>query len=251
MTAAVCEPKQRAGAESAEVRKAKRGAGSRAVGECGKSAEKVRNLSLPPASVPAPIHSAPATPAPAPSLVRARARTRREGFPAQPLPAGGDGWPADAPPSLARGLPAPEQAVIDAALAILARRVREPGALIESPGAARELVRLHLAQCERERFGVLFLNSQHGVIGFEVLFEGTISQTATYPREVARRALQLNAAAVILAHNHPSGLEEPSKADECLTHAMRHALALVDVIVLDHIVIGWPGVASMAELGMM
>lgn len=241
MTAAVCEPTRKAGAESAEVRKAKRGAGSGAVGECGKSAEKVRNLSLPLASVSAP----------APSLVRARARTRREGSPAQPPPAGGDGWPADAPPSLARGLPAPEQAVIDAALAILARRVREPGALIHSPGAARELVRLHLAQCERERFGVLFLNGQHAVIGFEVLFEGTLKQTSVHPREVARRALQLNAAAVILAHNHPSGLAEPSKADECLNHAMRHALALVDVIVLDHIVIGWPGVASMAELGMM
>jgi DNA repair protein RadC len=93
--------------------------------------------------------------------------------------------------------------VIDAALAILARRVSEPGGVIDSPGAARELVHLHLAQCERERFGVLFLNGQHAVIGFEVLFEGTLTQTSVHPREVARRALQLNAAAVILAHNHP------------------------------------------------
>lgn len=251
MTAAVCEPTPKAGAESAEVRKAKRGAGSRAVGECGKSAEKVRNLSISSASVSVLIPSAPVLPAPAPSLVRGRGRARREGFPAQALTTGGDGWPSDAPLSLARGLPAPEQAVIDAALAILARRVREPGAVIDSPGAARELVRLHLAQCERERFGVLFLNGQHGVIGFEVLFEGTLTQTTVHPREVARRALQLNAAAVILAHNHPSGSATPSKADAFLTSAMQHALAAIDVRVLDHLVIGWPGIASMADLGMM
>jgi DNA repair protein RadC len=141
--------------------------------------------------------------------------------------------------------------VIDAALAILTRRVSEPGGVIDSPGAARELVRLHLAQCERERFGVLFLNGQHAVIGFEVLFKGTLTQTSVHPREVVRRALQLNAAAVILAHNHPSGNPAPSKADQCLTDSLRYALTTVDVRVLDHLVIGWPGVASMAELGML
>jgi hypothetical protein len=163
----------------------------------------------------------------------------------------GEGWPLNAPPSLARGLPGPEQAVIDAALAILARRVSEPGAVVNDPGATRELLRLQLAQCERERFAVLFLDAQHAAIAFEVLFEGTLTQTAIYPREVVRRALQLNACAVILAHNHPSGKAEPSRADELLTHSLRHALAMVDVRVIDHFVIGWPAMASMFELGLM
>jgi DNA repair protein RadC len=141
--------------------------------------------------------------------------------------------------------------VIDAALAILSRRLREPGAVVTSPGAARELLRLHLGQCERERFGVLFLDSRHAVIGFEVLFEGTLAQTAVYPREVVRRALQLNAGAVILAHNHPSGAAAPSRADEVLTQTLKASLQLVDVRVIDHLVIGWPGVCSMAEAGLM
>jgi DNA repair protein RadC len=245
------EPGAETGAESAEVRKARNGAGSGAVVECGRSAEKVRNLS--PTSVPSPAEAPPALPAagPTPSLVRTLPAKRRELAPARPPTTRGDGWPDDAPPSLARGLPAPEQAVIDAALAILARRVREPGAALHSPGAARELVRLHLAQCERERFAVLFLDAQHAVMAFEVLFEGTLTQTSVYPRELVRRALQLNAAAVILAHNHPSGTAEPSRADEYLTATLRTALALVDVRVLDHLVIGWPGVSSMAELGLM
>lgn len=200
-------PKPRAGvksgAESAEVRKAKRGAGSRAVAECGRSAERVRNLSLPSVSVAPALRPIPPSPSPAPSLVRARGRKRREESPAAPPTTHGAAWPADAPRSLARDLDAPEQAVIDAALAILARRVREPGAVVESPGAARELVRLHLAQCEHERFAVLFLSGQHQVIAFEVLFEGALTQTQVYPRQVVRRALQLNAGAVILAHNHP------------------------------------------------
>lgn len=246
------------GAESAEVRNASNGAGSRAAGKCGESAEVVRKLSL--------SHSVPAVPAlPAPSAGRRRRAPAaaaplpalplvppvpvppREEPPAEaPTRASGGPW-GEAPPSLARGLPAPEQAVIDAALAILARRVREPGALVESPGAARELVRMHLAQCERERFGVLFLDARHAVIGWEVLFEGTLTQTAVYPREVVRRALQLNAAAVIVAHNHPSGSAEPSQADEYLAAAIQSALSLIDVRLLDSFVVGWPAVVSMAE----
>ena len=175
---------------------------------------------------------------------------QREGSPAQPPQPRGDGWPADTPPSLARGLPAPEQGVIDAALAILTRRVREPGAALDH-GAARELLRLHLAQCERERFGVLFLTVHHEVIAFEVLFEGSLTTASVYPRELVRRALQLNAASVILAHNHPGGAAEPSNADIFLTQTLCAALALVDVRVLDHVVIGWPGIASMRDLGMM
>jgi DNA repair protein RadC len=239
------------GAESAEVRKARNGGGSRAVGECGRSAEEVRKLSVPLSSLPSAHPEAGPAAAPPLALVRTRAKKPREGLPAQPPAARADGWPADAPASLARDLPAPELAVIDAALAILARRVREPGAVVSNPGTARELVRLHLAQCERERFGVLFLDSQNAVIGFEVLFEGTLTQTSVYPREVVRRALQLNAGAVILAHNHPSGVAAPSRADECLTQSLRAALQIVDVRVLDHLVIGWPEVTSMAERGLM
>ena len=197
----------------------------------------------------APLHAT--SPALAPSLVPTRARKRREELPREAPTRRGDGWPANTPQSLARGLDGPEQAVIDAALAILARRVREPGAVLDSPGLARELVRLHLAQCERELFGVLFLNAQHAVICFEVLFEGTLTQTAVYPREVARRALQLNAGAVVLAHNHPSGTEMPSREDEQLTFALRQSLQLIGVRVLDHLVVGWPHVSSMAERGLM
>jgi DNA repair protein RadC len=129
--------------------------------------------------------------------------------------------------------------------------VSEPGALLESPGAARELVRLHLAQCQRERFGVLFLDGQHRAIAFEVLFEGSLTQTSVHPREVVRRALQLNAGAVILAHNHPSGMAAPSMADRYLTTCLKSALHLVDVAVLDHFVVGWPELYSMAEHGLM
>ena len=177
MSAALREPGAKSGAESAEVRKARRGAGSRAAGKCGRSAEEVRNLSLPClAAFPA---ARPALPAvvPAPSLARPKAGIRRESSPPQTPNMRGDGWPAGCPASLARDLPAPEQAVIDAALAILARRVREPGAAIDAPGAARELARLHLAQCERERFAVMFLDAQHRLIAFEVLAEGTLTQT--------------------------------------------------------------------------
>jgi hypothetical protein len=252
---------------------------------CGKTSEKLLNDkgSMPsPPAVPSAPHVV--DPAPVQAIANARTARRRTPKPAAPPPARsaagdglppslvpdpsegpkfgakiapqatperGDGWPEGTPPSLARGLPAPEQAVIDAALAILTRRVQEPGAVLDCPGRVKELLRLHLAQCERERFGVLFLTSQHAVIAFEVLFEGTLTQTSVYPREVAKRALQLNARAVILAHNHPGGTAEPSQADDWLTRCLSDALRLIDVCVLDHIVIGWPGVVSFAERGMM
>jgi DNA repair protein RadC len=251
------EPAAKTGAESAEVRNLSNGAALRGNSKCGRSAEKVRNLSISPDlslsdRQPKAEPGSPADPvAPAPSLVPTQPRKSRERSPGKPPPEHGDGWPEGTPPSLARGLPAPEQAVIDAALAILTRRVQEPGAVLDSPGRVKELLRLHLAQCERERFAVLFLTSQHAVIAFEVLFEGTLMQTSVFPREVAKRALQLNAGAVILAHNHPGGAAEPSRADEFLTRTLSEALRLIDVRVLDHMVIGWPGVVSFAERGMM
>ena len=108
-----------------------------------------------------------------------------------------------------------------------------------------------MAPRDREAFGVLFLDVQHRLIRFEVLFTGTLMQTPVYPREVVRRALALNAAAVVLAHNHPSGNPEPSPADRQLTVTLQLALRLVDVRVVDHLVIGWPGVVSFAERGLL
>ncbi len=246
-------------AETAELRKAqadrperkqRRGADAgKGRGEnCGKTAERLRNLSLP--SVSTPITGV--VTLPAPSLVKLQTPVnRREEVPGAAPATRGDGWPDDAPPSLARGLPAHEQAVIDAALAILSNRVREPGAALCSPGQVREYLRLRLAGNDRECFGVMFLDVQNRVIDFEILFEGTLTQTTVYPREVVKRVLQLNAAAVILAHNHPSGGAEPSRADEDLTAVIRVALRCIDVRVIDHMVIGWPDIASFAERGLL
>ena len=100
-------------------------------------------------------------------------------------------------------------------------------------------------------FGVLFLNSQHGMIAFEVMFRGTLSQTSVYPREVVKRALELNCAACVLVHNHPSGALQPSRADELLTKTMKDVLALIDVRVLDHVIISGERALSMAELGLV
>ena len=101
--------------------------------------------------------------------------------------------------------------------------------------------------CIRDRF----LNAQHGLIAFEDLFRGTLTQTSVYPREVLRRALRYNAAAVILAHNHPSGMVEPSRADLALTAALKDALAFIDVRVLDHVVVAGSRTVSMAERGLV
>ena len=102
-----------------------------------------------------------------------------------------------------------------------------------------------------EVFAVIFLDTQQRLIAFEELFRGTLAQTSVYPREVVKRALALNAAAVVLAHNHPSGVAEPSRADEALTQALRSALALVDVRVLDHFVVAAGTVVSFAERGLL
>jgi DNA repair protein RadC len=144
-----------------------------------------------------------------------------------------------------------EAQTVAAALAVLDARLRRPGAVMDSPGRVRQFLALHLAERTSEGFAVLFLDGQHAVIEFAVMFEGTLTQTSVYPREVVRRALALNAGAVILAHNHPSGNPEPSRADEYLTASLKQALALVEVRVLDHIVIGRLSAVSMAERGMV
>jgi DNA repair protein RadC len=104
---------------------------------------------------------------------------------------------------------------------------------------------------DHEVFSVIFVDAQHRLIAFEQMFRGTLGQTSVYPREVVKRALELNSGAVILAHNHPSGSTEPSRADEYLTQTLKSALALVDVRVLDHVVVSCEGCMSFAERGLL
>lgn len=132
----------------------------------------------------------------------------------------------------------------------LAETMRERD-LLASPSAVRDYLRIMLAQRDHEVFMVLFLDAQNRVIAPEEMFRGTLTQTSVYPREVVKRALSLNAASVILAHNHPSGVAEPSRADEFLTQSLRTALALVDIRVLDHIVIAGSSATSFAERGLL
>ncbi|MFP5399683.1 MAG: RadC family protein [Gammaproteobacteria bacterium] len=142
------------------------------------------------------------------------------------------------------------QAVLEIARrALVAELARQP--VFDAPDAVRQYLRLQLAHLAHEVFAVLFLDHQHRLLAMEELFRGTLSQTSVYPREVVKRALALNAGAVILAHNHPSGLAEPSRADEYLTQSLKSALALVDVRVLDHLVVGRHDVVSFAERGLI
>ena len=141
-------------------------------------------------------------------------------------------------------------AVLELARRALAEQLRERAAL-DTPQAVKHYLQLQLAARAHEVFAVLFLDSQHRLIALEELFRGTLTQTSVYPREVVLRALHHQAAAVVLAHNHPSGSVQPSRADEALTHTLKAALALVDVRVLDHIIVA-PGAAlSMAEKGLI
>lgn len=142
-------------------------------------------------------------------------------------------------------------ATILRAMAILERRLREPGDVLGSPGQVRAFLMLHLAELEHEAFAALFLNAQNGLIEYRELFRGTLKETSVYPREVVKEALRLNAAAVVFAHNHPSGMCEPSRADEALTQALKRALALVDVKVLDHFIIAGHYPLSFVERGLL
>ena len=146
---------------------------------------------------------------------------------------------------------ASEQNTLDAAKAILLGALRKPGTAITSPATVIDYLRLQLATAERELFAVLYLDSQHQVIEFRVEFTGTINAASVYPREIVKAALQLNAAAAILAHNHPSGTAEPSTADQHITNKLADALALVDVRTLDHIIIGGATHVSFAERGLI
>ncbi|MBX9960212.1 MAG: DNA repair protein RadC [Burkholderiaceae bacterium] len=141
-------------------------------------------------------------------------------------------------------------AVLELARRALAEQLRERAAL-DSPQAVKDYLQLQLASKKHECFAVLFLDNQHRLLALEEMFRGTLAQTSVYPREVVLRALHHHAAAVVLAHNHPSGTVQPSRADETLTQALKAALALIDVRVLDHVIVA-PGLAlSMAEKGLL
>ena len=125
------------------------------------------------------------------------------------------------------------------------------GMSLDGPTAVMELLRARLRDRPYEVFCCLFLDNRHRVIRLEELFRGTIDGASVHPREVVRQALACNAAAVILAHNHPSGVAEPSQADELITRRLRSALALVDIRILDHLVIGDGRAVSFAERGLL
>lgn len=145
----------------------------------------------------------------------------------------------------------PEQeATIQEAIGILESTLRG-GDAFTSAVQTKAFCRLKLGTARDEYFGCLFLDNQHRLLSFERLFRGTVAGAAVYPRVVVRRCLELNAAAVILAHNHPSGVMEPSNADTAITSKLVHALALIDVRVLDHVIVSAEGVLSMAESGLL
>lgn len=123
--------------------------------------------------------------------------------------------------------------------------------VLNNPGSVRDYLRLLFAGQEHESFVVLFLDAQNRLITAQELFRGTLTQTSVYPREIVKEALRHNAAAVILSHNHPSGVPEPSRADELLTASLKQTLSLVDVKVLDHFVVAGAATLSFAERGLL
>ena len=141
-------------------------------------------------------------------------------------------------------------AVLELARRALASQLQQK-TVFASPQVIRDYLQLQLGSREHEIFAVLFLDASHRLIVLEEMFRGTLSQTSVYPREVVVRALSLNAASVVLAHNHPSGNAQASRADEAITQTLKAALALVDVRVLDHFIVTGTQAVSMAELGLV
>ncbi len=160
-------------------------------------------------------------------------------------------FPEPLPDAFGLDRPGPESGseewLLDQALRILERRFTRSGHALDSPGRSAEYFRMKLAHLAQEVFAVAYLDHHHRVLAAEILFTGTIDQCIVHPREVVRQGLRHNAAAVLFAHNHPSGLPEPSQADRALTERLREALALVDIRVLDHFVIGGTRWVSFAD----
>ncbi len=152
--------------------------------------------------------------------------------------------------SQGRYLPASADDILEAARQVIDQKMRR-GAPFSSPAAVKEYLCAKLAGFEHEVFAVLFLDTGHRLIEYREMFRGTIDGASVYPREVVKEALRLNAAAVILSHNHPSGKPEPSGADRTLTQRLTASLNLVDVRVLDHIIVAGHDTRSFAELGLI
>lgn len=152
------------------------------------------------------------------------------------------------------GLGVAKYAQLQAATELVRRALAsemQAGVNLSSPTAVRDYLRLSIQNRQVEIFVGLFLDAQNRVIAVEELFSGTLTQTSVFPREVVRKALKYNAAGIIFAHNHPSGVAEPSHADESLTRVLKEALALIDVRVLDHFVVGRGATMSFAERGLI
>jgi len=153
-----------------------------------------------------------------------------------------------------KGLGPAKRAQFEAALELARRSLKDDlrsGSALTSPAAVRDYLQLAIADREHEVFVCLWLDAQHRVIRCEELFRGSLTQTSVYPREIVKAGLKANAAAVIFAHNHPSGAAQPSRADELLTRNLKDALALVEVKVLDHFIIAGRQALSFAERGLL
>lgn len=155
------------------------------------------------------------------------------------------------PPLVTQELPLTSLRTIKRALSLLDQHLREPGVAFTSTLAARDWLRLKMGALEREEFVVLYLNNQNQLLAHETLFTGTLNHTEVHPREVVKRALYFNAAAVIFAHNHPSGEVAPSQADKAITQRLVQALMLVEVRVPDHLIVGGRQIFSFAEHGLL
>ena len=153
-----------------------------------------------------------------------------------------------------KGLGPAKRAQFEAAMELARRSLKEDlhsASALTSPGAVRDYLRLAIARREHEVFVCLWLDAQHRVISCDEAFRGTLTQTSVYPREIVKAGLKANAAAVIFAHNHPSGAAQPSQADELLTRNLKEALSLVDIKVLDHFVVAGNHALSFAERGLL
>jgi DNA repair protein RadC len=153
-----------------------------------------------------------------------------------------------------KGLGPAKRAQFEAAIELARRSIEErlrKDPVLTSPGAVRDYLKLALANRPHEVFVCIWLDAQHRVIEYQEAFEGTLTQTSVYPREIVKAALQRNAAAVIFAHNHPSGAAQPSQADELLTRNLKEALALVEIKVLDHFIVAGNQAISFAERGLL
>lgn len=153
-----------------------------------------------------------------------------------------------------KGLGPAKATQLSATLELCRRVLREKVAksdIITSPESTREYLQLHFQGLQREEFACLFLDIRHRVIALETLFQGTLNAATVHPREVVRQSLALNAASLILCHNHPSGDPEPSQADIRITQRLKEALLLVDIQVLDHMIVGQGEILSMAEQGLI